>query len=65
MDNPDRNMQTGKQHTVTPMPVDEFKRQALLVLDRKTGELYDPEAKFRELMNDELTQATFKRLADK
>lgn len=64
MDNPDRNIQTGKQHTVAPMLVDEFK-QALLVVDRKTGELYDPEAKFRELMNDELIQATFKRLADK
>jgi len=35
------------------------------VRDRKTGEYYDPEARFRELMNDQQVQATLKRLADK
>jgi hypothetical protein len=33
------------------------------VQDRKTGEYYDPKAKFDELMNKPEIQAAFKRLA--
>lgn len=36
-----------------------------LVQDRRTGEWYDPEQRFRELLNDQLVQATLKRLADR
>lgn len=43
----------------------EFAQRELdkLVQDRKTGELYDPEAKFDELMNKPEILAVFKRLA--
>lgn len=34
-----------------------------LVQDRKTGEFYDPKAKFDELMNKPEILASFKRLA--
>ena len=34
-----------------------------LVQDRKTGELYDPKAKFDEMMNLPEIQAVFQRLA--
>jgi ribosomal protein L17 len=35
-----------------------------LVQDRRTGEWYDPEQRFRELMTDQQVQATLRRLAD-
>jgi hypothetical protein len=38
-------------------------REVNRVQDRKTGEYYDPKAKFDELMNKPEIQATFKRLA--
>lgn len=36
-----------------------------LVQDRKTGEWYDPEQRFRELMTDQQIQATLQRLAQR
>jgi hypothetical protein len=39
------------------------KPQPNLVQDRKTGESYDPQAKFDELMNKQEIQAVFKRLS--
>ena len=53
----------AKEYTVTPETVDSFKEQALLVMDRVTGELYDPKARFDEMMNKPEIQAVFKRLA--
>jgi hypothetical protein len=35
------------------------------VKDRKTGEWYDPEAKFRELMNSPEAVAVMKRLKER
>jgi len=57
------HIEGGKEFTVEPVSRDEFKRQALLVMDRKTGELYDPKIKFDELMGRSDIDAVFKRLA--
>jgi hypothetical protein len=38
-------------------------REVNRVQDRKTGEYYDPKAKFDELMNKPEIQAAFKRLS--
>jgi hypothetical protein len=54
-----------KQYTVQPVTVDEFKRQAMLVMDRKTGELYDPKEAFDKLMDTPEVMASLKRLAVK
>lgn len=35
------------------------------VKDRKTGEWYKPEEKFRELMNSQEVQAQFRRMKDR
>ena len=40
-----------KQYTAQVVTTDEFKRQALLVLDRKTGKLYDPKEAFDKLLS--------------
>jgi len=45
--------------------MDEFKRQALMVVDRKTGKLYDPKEAFDKLMNTPEVMASLKRLAVK
>lgn len=37
-------------------------QQPKLVQDRKTGEFYDPKAKFDEMMNKPEIMAVFKRL---
>jgi len=44
---------------------DEFKRQALLVKDRKTGKLYDPNKEFDKKMKSPEVMAQMKRMAAK
>jgi hypothetical protein len=51
------------EFTVEPITRAEMVAKAGLVLDRKTGEAYDPKIKFDELMGRTEIQAVFKRLA--
>jgi len=37
----------------------------MMVQDRKTGEFYDPELKFQELLKQQWFQLVMKRMADK
>ena len=46
-----------------PISREEFVANATLVLDRKTGQAYDPKIKFDELMGTAEIQAMLKRLA--
>ena len=52
----------GKEYTAKPITAAEMTRQAQMVMDRKTGEWYDPKAKFDELMNKPEIIASLKRL---
>ena len=52
----------AKEYTAAAVTTDSFKEQALLVMDRVTGELYDPKAKFDELMNKPEIMASLNRL---
>ena len=51
------------EFTVEPISREEFVANATLVLDRKTGQAYDPKIKFDELMGTAEIQAMLKRLA--
>lgn len=51
------------EFTVEPITRAEMVAKAALVLDRKTGEAYDPKARFDELMGRTEIQAMLKRLA--
>ena len=51
------------EFTVEPISRAEMVAQAGLVLDRKTGQAYDPRIKFDELMGRAEIEAAFKRLA--
>jgi len=51
------------EFTVEPISREEMVAQATLVIDRKTGEAYDPKIKFDELMGRSEIEAVFKRLA--
>jgi hypothetical protein len=63
MDNPDRYTQTGPEYTATSITAAEMTEKAMQVMDRVTGEMYDPKAKFDEMMNKPEILAVFKRLA--
>lgn len=52
----------GKEYYGKPVAADEFKSRALKVMDRVTGEVYDPKQKFDELMNKPEILASLKRL---
>ena len=52
----------GKEHTATPITAAEMAQQAMMVIDRKTGESYDPKAKFDEMMNRPEIMDVMKRL---
>ena len=45
------HIEGGKEYTATPISAAEMTKQAMLVIDRKTGEAYDAKAKFDEMMN--------------
>lgn len=49
----------GKEYTATPITAAEMIKQ---VIDRKTGEMYDPKAKFDEMMNKPEIMDVMKRL---
>jgi len=53
----------GKEYTATTITPAEMIKEGQLVLDRKTGQAYDPKIKFDEMMAREDIQAVFKRLA--
>lgn len=53
----------GKEYTATAITPAEMVSKATLVIDRKTGEAYDPRIKFDEMMGKAEIQAVFKRLA--
>ena len=52
----------GKEYTAKAITAAEMIKQATTVMDRVTGELYDPKAKFDELMQKEEIVAVLKRL---
>jgi hypothetical protein len=51
------------EYKATMITAKEAVEKATVVLDRVTGEAYDPKAKFDEMMNKPEIQAVFKRLA--
>lgn len=53
----------GKEYTAKPITATEMTEQAQLVMDRKTGEMYNPQEAFDQLMNKPDIMAVFKRLA--
>ena len=53
----------GKEYTARPVTADSFKEQSLQVMDRKTGEMYNPQEQFDEMMARADIQAIFKRLS--
>ena len=53
----------GKEYTAKPITATEMTEQAQLVMDRKTGEMYNPQEAFDRLMNKPEIMAVFKRLA--
>lgn len=50
----------GKEYTVTPVKVKDMKVQ-----DRKTGEWYNPQERFEQLMAQEYFVAVMKRMKDR
>ena len=62
MDNPDRYTETGPEYKATMITAKEATEKAMQVMDRVTGEMYDPKAKFDELMNKPEIMASLKRL---
>jgi hypothetical protein len=51
------------EFTATPITAKEAVKQATLVMDRVTGEMYDPKEAFDRMMNKPEIMAVFKRLA--
>jgi len=64
MDKADYSIQ-GPEFTATPITAKEAVEQALTVFDRKTGEAYDPKARFDEMMQKDEILAMFKRMSIK
>lgn len=63
MDNPYNTPETGPEVYCKALTAAEVTSKTLLVLDRVTGEAYNPQAKFDEMMNKPEIQAVFKRLS--
>jgi hypothetical protein len=53
----------GKEYTAKPITAAEMTQQAQMVMDRKTGEFYNPQEAFDRMMNKPEILAVFKRLA--
>ena len=53
----------GKEYTATPVTAADMVKEATLVMDRVTGEMYDPKAKFDEMMNKPDIMGMLKRLS--
>lgn len=63
MDNPYLNCNnTGPEYTANVITAAEFTKQDMLVMDRVTGEIYNPQAKFDEMMNKPEILAMLKSL---
>ena len=65
MDKADYSNTTGPEFTATPITAKAAFEQALTVLDRTTGEAYDPKARFDEMMQKDEIVAVFKLLSIK
>ena len=57
------HIEGGKEYTATPITPTEMLQQAMLVMDRVTGEMYDPKEAFDKMMNKPEILAVFKRLS--
>ena len=53
----------GKEYMAKTITAKEAVEQATLVMDRVTGEMYDPKQAFDKMMNKPEIMAVFKRLA--
>ncbi len=53
----------AKEYTAKAITAAEMTEQATLVMDRVTGEMYDPKAAFDKLMNTPEIMASLKRLS--
>jgi len=56
------HIEGGKEYTAKPITAAEMTQQAQMIMDRKTGEWYDPKAKFDDLMNKPEITDLLKRL---
>jgi len=52
----------AKEYTATAITPAEMVKQTMTVIDRKTGEAYDPKARFNEMMNTPEIMDVMKRL---
>ena len=52
----------GKEYTARTVTVDSFKEQARMVMDRVTGELYDPDVRFQQLLQEPWFQIQLARM---
>lgn len=57
------HIEGGKEYTAKMITTTEAVEQATLVMDRVTGEMYDPKAAFDKLMNKPEIMSMLKRLA--
>ena len=57
------HIEGGKEYTATLITPEAMLKQATMVMDRVTGEVYDPKAKFDEMMNKPEIEAMFKRMS--
>jgi hypothetical protein len=55
--------EAGPEYTATAIAAKEATEQALMVMDRVTGEMYNPQEAFDAMMNKPEIMAVFKRLA--
>ncbi len=57
------HIEGGKEYMATAITAKEATEQAQLVMDRVTGEMYNPKEAFDRMMNKPEIVAVFKRLA--
>ena len=57
------HIEGGKEYTAKMITASEAVEQATMVMDRVTGEMYDPKEAFDRMMNKPEILAVFKRLA--
>jgi hypothetical protein len=57
------HIEGGKEYTAKMITAAEAVEQATMVMDRVTGEMYDPKEAFDRMMNKPEILAVFKRLA--
>jgi hypothetical protein len=57
------HIEGGKEYMAKAITAQEAVKQAQLVMDRVTGEMYNPQQAFDAMMNKPEIMAVFKRLA--